>query len=170
MGGYDGVNKTNKQTILWSKPLPNGELTPWKESPPFPGEGISCSVVVSTPGHIHLIGGYTQSNKPSDIVWTAVLAERGDFVRWIQAPRLPAPLWFHNAGVVGNRVWVWGGLTTPDNKSVNPLIYSAPILADGQLGQWRLEASRLPQPFYRTACTASGPFFLSFCPSYAGGL
>ncbi|MCD6384178.1 hypothetical protein J7M23_00220 [Candidatus Sumerlaeota bacterium] len=170
VGGYDGANNLNKQTILWSKPLPNGELSPWQESPPFPGEGISCSVVVSTPGHLHLIGGYTQSDKPTNIVWTAILDERGDFVRWIPGPRLPVPLWFHNAGVVGNRVWVWSGLTTSQNTSVHPMVYSAPILADGRLGQWRMEASRLPQPFYRAACTASGPFLLSFCPSYAGGV
>lgn len=169
VGGYDPDRRIHKQTILWTRPKPNGELEPWKESTPFPGEGIDNSVVVSTPGHIHLIGGYTQRNQPTNVVWSAVINDRGDFVSWKSAPPLPVPLWFHNAAVVSGRVWVWGGLTTAKNTSVNALVYSAPVLADGTLGQWRNEPFSLPKPFYSAACTSSGPYLLSFCPRYAGG-
>jgi hypothetical protein len=64
---------------------------------------------------------------------------------------------------------VWGGLNTGDNKNVDPLIYSAPILADGNIGKWSTENTALPVGFYRCAGTASGNYLMSFCPSYAGG-
>ncbi|MCX7766855.1 MAG: thioredoxin family protein, partial [Candidatus Sumerlaeia bacterium] len=65
---------------------------------------------------------------------------------------------------------VWGGVTTAKNTSVNALVYSAPVLADGTIGQWRNEQFSLPKPFYSAACTSSGPYLLSFCPRYAGGI
>lgn len=168
VGGY--ISETNKkQTILWTKPRPDGELSPWRETPPFPGEGVSNSVVVSTPGHIYLIGGLTPKQEPTNKIWTAIINDQGEFVRWEASTPLPVPLWFHNAGVVGGRIWVWGGLTTNKNTSVNALLFSAPVFADGSIGKWRTEPFTLPQPFYRAACTASGPFLISFCPSYAGG-
>ena len=170
IGGWDAIQNQNLKTILWSRPGVNGDLGPWKESLTFPGEGLSCSVAVSTAGHIHLIGGYTQSDQPTNQVWSASLNADGDFVKWEAAPPLPRPIWFHNAAVVGNRVWVWSGLVTPENTSVQAEIFSAGILADGRLSVWRTELSRLPQPFYRAACTACGPYLMSFCPSYAGGV
>ena len=172
LGGSDENTGANKKTILWTKPMANGELKPWRESPPVPGTGISCSAGISTPGHIHALGGLSgnisEGGKPVSNVWSAVIDQNGDFVQWRAGPSMPQPLWFHNAAVAGGRVWVWGGLTSPEPTSVNSNIFSAPIMADGAIGQWRTEQVSLPTGFYRCACAASGNYLISFCPSYSG--
>ncbi|HPB32963.1 MAG TPA: thioredoxin family protein, partial [Candidatus Sumerlaeota bacterium] len=63
-----------------------------------------------------------------------------------------------------------GRFDLPDSNSVSAAIYSAPILSDGRLGTWTRESSTLPQGFYRSACTASGKYLISFCPSYMGSV
>ncbi len=165
--GWDESINKHKQTMLWTRPRPDGELNPWNESPPFPGEGTDNSVVVSTPGHIHLIGGLTDKNLPTNKVWSAIIDDHGDFVKWEPAESLPVTLWFHNAGVVAGKVYVWSGAINATKTQLNHTIYSAPILADGRLGKWRSEPFTISRPFLRAACTASGPYLLSFCPSYA---
>jgi hypothetical protein len=169
VGGHCEKAGGNTKTILWSRPDLNGDLGRWQESKPFPDEGLSCSMAVSTPGHIHIIGGYRDSQIPSDSVWSAVLDGKGDFVKWETGPRLPTTLWFHNAAVVSGKVWVWGGLVKDDNQAVNTTVFSAPILANGNIGEFQVESGRIPKGFYRAAGTSSGQFLLSFCPSYAGG-
>ncbi|MBN1902128.1 hypothetical protein JW926_12460 [Candidatus Sumerlaeota bacterium] len=167
--GYDGKNETRYKNILWTRPLPNGELEPWRESPPCPGQAVNCAVAVSTPGYIHLIAGRGEKETALPDVWSAQIAADGTVLGWEPAPFLPAPLWFHHAGVVGGRVWVWGGLKGNSNKSVNDNIYFSEILPSGRLGKWEVADKKLNPAFFGAACAVSGDFLLSFFPRYAGG-
>ncbi len=169
VGGFNGRSNENKKTVLWTYPGPDGQLAPWRESIPFPGEGLSCLTAVATPGYIHILGGYTQSDQPSATVHSGRLGADGSIIEWMKCPALPELLWFHHAAVMGGRVWVWGGLTTPKNTDTSADVFSAPILGSGLIGEWRKEATSLPKPFYRGACTAGGAFLLTFCVSYSGG-
>ncbi|MBN1902129.1 hypothetical protein JW926_12465 [Candidatus Sumerlaeota bacterium] len=168
--GYDGNNGTKYKNILWTRPLPNGELEPWRESPPCPGQAVNCAVAVSTPGYIHLIGGRGEQRASLPDVWSAQIAADGTVLGWEPAPFLPAPLWFHHAGVVGGKVWVWGGLTGSNNKSVNENIYFSEILPSGRLGKWQLHEKKLKPAFFGAACAVSGDYILSFFPRYSGGV
>ena len=167
--GLEGVSNEKLRTILWTRSRSDGHLEPWQESPPCPGEGVSCSVAVATPGYIHIIGGSIGDSIPYEMVWSAKLATDGGVVSWEKGPPLPVPLWFLNAGVVGNKVYAWGGLTESLPSSVSQDIYIAPVLPSGQLGTWSLSDSKLEVAFYSASCTVVGNFLFSFCPRYKNG-
>lgn len=168
-GGYDGKKDIHCNNIMWTRPLPNGHLENWRESVSFPGEGVSCTCVVATPGYIHIIGGSHISGAISSLVWSATVAADGSITGWEKGNQLPTPLWFHCAGIAGGRVWVWGGLTSNDNNSTNRTVFSAPILASGKIGQWSASNTQLQMPFYSASGTVCGAYLLSFCPRYTGG-
>ena len=169
VSGLDGARDACCNTIHWTRPQNDGQLEKWRESPPFPGAGVHCSAAVATPGYIHLIAGLKFDNLPVNAVWTARVAADGSVTGWEPGPPPPTNLWYHNAAVAGGFVWVWGGLKTRDNTSVNTTIYRAPILSSGKLGPWTVETTSLPTGFYAAAGTVSGSYLFSFCPRYAGG-
>jgi hypothetical protein len=167
--GYDGNADTKYKNILWTRPLANGDLEPWRESPPYPGQGVSNAVAFSTPGYIHLLGGLGDNGEPIRDTWSASIAPDGSVQEWEPAPFMSIPLWFHHAGVVGGRVWVWGGLYKRDNKAINDRIFYSEILPSGRLGKWEVYEKNLQPAFFSAACTISGDYLLSFFPRYLGG-
>jgi len=168
VGGLDGLKSSCPSSILWSRPQAGGHLEPWRESPPYDGRGLHCSVAAATPGYIHLIAGFYASNKPSNEVWSAKVGSDGSIIGWEKGNPFPTPLWYHCGGVAGGRVWIWGGLTTSKINSVNPNIYYADILSSGKLGAWKIAPAKIPRGFYSASSTVSGSYLLSFCPRYAG--
>lgn len=167
--GVNGDTLEKEKTILWSRPAADGHLAPWQESSPCPAAvGVSCSVAVATSQYIHLLGGSIGGGTPTDEVWSAQLGPDGAVLGWKQGPVLPVPLWYHCAGIVGETLYVWGGLTSKDPYATNITIYSAPILPTGELGEWVNTGAKLPRGFYSASSTSSGKFLLSFCPRYAG--
>lgn len=170
-GSMASLHGDRINTAIWSKPLADGTLTPWQQSAPF-GEGLSTMAAVSTPGHLHIIGGLNKEDIPTREVWTNALFEDGSMSTWKPAPPLPMPLWFHAAGVVTGRVYTWGGIPHPDDGrpiSSSNLIFSSPILGSGELGPWRQESIVLPVPFHQAPSAVAGPYLMSFCPPYPGG-
>jgi hypothetical protein len=167
--GVDGDTLEKKKTILWTRPAPDGHLGPWQESVPCPAAvGVSCSVAVATSHYIHLLGGSIGGGTPTDEVWSAQLGPDGSVLGWKPGPTLPVPLWYHCAGIVGQTLYVWGGLTSKDPYSTNIPIHSAPILPSGELGAWADTGAKLPRGYYSASSTSSGNFLLAFCPRYAG--
>jgi len=170
VAGYDGSEDVNLNTIIHSKPMPDGHLSPWIESAPFPGGGICCSVAVATPGYIHLIAGTVGDRDPTVLVWSARLGRDGSVVSWEKGPDLPVPLWYHCGVAAGNQVWIWGGLKESSPTSVNEKVYSSPILPSGRLGPWEENSVSLPKAFYSCPSRLSGSYLLSFCPRYSGAV
>lgn len=168
LGGFDGTTERKFNTVLWSRPQADGNLGPWTESPPFSQDGISNLTAVSTPGFIHILGGFTEDKRPLDTVLSGNLDAEGRLVTWEKGPPLPIPLWFHNAVAVAGRVYVWGGRSDkpmpPFNSIVSARVFSSPILSTGRLGAWREESSALPFPIHSAAGSVAGPFLMSFCP------
>ncbi len=174
VGGSSGpISNTHYNTAIFSRPLPNGTLLPWTESQPFPGEGLTTVTAVSTPGHIHIIGGLktdsSSKSYPVVDVWTNTIYSDGSMGSWTPGPSLPFPLWFHSAGVSSGRVFVWGGLPTYKSDVVSPYMLSAAILGSGRLGTWRRENVSLPRGFYSSSASVAGPYLISFSPRYVNG-
>ncbi|MBX3728309.1 MAG: hypothetical protein KF858_03920 [Candidatus Sumerlaeia bacterium] len=172
MGGSDKIlGGTTLKTAIWSKPLPNGTLTPWQTSEPIPTEvGYLGPAAISTPGHLHQIGG-VGGDTVHNTVWTIPVYPDGSLARWEPGPPLPTPLWFHAAGVVAGRVYVWGGLnSTADERVPLPYIFSAAIRSNGKIGPWRTERVMLPVGFYSAPAAVAGPYLMSFMPRYQGGV
>lgn len=160
-------------TALVSRPDSSGQLGPWTESPPF-GRGAGTIAAVSTPGHIHAIGGLGANSKQESVVlgdvWTSAVLPDGTLGPWTEGPRLPTPLWYHNAAAAGGRVWVWGGLRlrrVSVEGSLSPLVFSAPILGDGRLGEWHGEEQKLARPFYSSTSGVVGPYLLAIGARYS---
>lgn len=164
-GASQGMGGDRFNTAIWSRPLPNGTLTPWQESAPF-GEPLSSHVAVTTPGHLHIIGGQVTGSEISNRVWTNQIYADGSLSQWTEGPALPVPLWFHQTGVAGGRVYVWGGLMVPQAEGINPIpaVLSAPIMSTGRLGPWRREPVNLPQGLYSGSSTVAGNFLMTFVP------
>jgi hypothetical protein len=165
VGGSNGVAYN---TAYISKPLPDGNLGPWIESPPFSTVGLTCFPVVATPGFIHVIGGADQSDRVSPAVISGKIGVNGEILSWEAAPFLPVPLWFESAASLAGRVWVWGGLTDKKSKTASTKTFSAPILSDGRLGQWQEEPQSLPEAFYGGTCSSAGPYLITFAPTFSG--
>jgi len=169
-GSSLAADGTRYNTAVYTRPLPNGTLLPWAVSQPFGGAGggLSTITAVSTPGHIHTIGGLRLGGQASNEVWTNAIYADGTLGPWIPGPPLPMPLWYHSAGAASGRVYVWGGMPVEDSSNVSGKVFSAPILGSGKLGSWREEPASLPRPFYAAASAVAGNFLLSFSPRYAG--
>lgn len=167
IGGIDGLTDEKFNTAIWARPGPDGSLSAWEESAPFPGPGLSNLTVVSTPGFLHILGGSTGDRVPTRAVISGGMDAQGRLAWWEPGPPLPEALWFHNSVAVAGRVYVWGGRTAqpagPAGTTVSARVYSSPILSTGRLGPWREEAP-LPAPLYSAAGAAAGPFLLMFCP------
>jgi hypothetical protein len=169
VAGLNGNSAEKYRTIVWTRPGENGNLEPWQESMPCPGDGVSCSVAVATPGYIHLIGGSMGQSQPISYVWSAKVESDGSVTAWEQGSPLLVPLWFHCGGLAEGKVWVWGGLVGSSSSAMNKNIFFAPVESSGRLGAWQDSGSQLPQGLYSSSCTVTGDYLLSFCPRYAQG-
>jgi hypothetical protein len=147
-------------------------LEPWRISQPFSDQGVQCMAGFATPGYLHITGGLLDDETVTDAVWSVPINSDGSLGTWENAPRLPAPLWYHGAQVVGARAYVWGGLHTDDAADRKPSakIYSSQILSTGQLSPWREEPVQLPAGMYSGVSAVAGPYLFSFCPRFGGGV
>lgn len=171
VGGSDGLEDiglggTKYKTALVTRPGSDGSLEPWRESPPFPGPGLSCFTVSALSGYLYIIGGNTASQAASREVIMGRIGEDGNVEAWEKGPALPVPIWFHHTAVAGGRMWVWGGLTGQTGKTATSTVYSASILASGRLSPWVAESPALPTGMYRGAKASAGPYLLCFMPTY----
>jgi len=169
-GGLDPLSRTVSNVAYWSKPLNDGRLTPWQKSRPF-GEGLSTVTAVSTPGHIYIIGGYAKTDDSENVsnkVYYNQIFTDGTMGNWAEGNPIPYPLWYHCAGVAANRAYVWGGLvdSAPDMDKVSVLSFSAPVLGNGRLGNWRREPQMLSRGIYSAEASVAGPYLLGFSPRY----
>ncbi|MGF1573958.1 MAG: hypothetical protein ACFCU1_12915 [Sumerlaeia bacterium] len=161
-------------TAIWSKPLPDGTLMPWRESRPF-GEKLAIMTAITTPGHLHIIGGLTDNDGtrsgarlPTAKVYSNNIFSDGTMGEWKEGPTLPVGLWFHSAGVVAGRAYVWGGLAglDPTVESTSANVFSSPILGSGELGPWRAESTYLTYGMFSASSAVAGPYLISFSPRY----
>ncbi len=94
-GSTEALNGTRLNTIMWTRPNPNGLLQQWRESEPFTDAGLSCTASFATPGFIHLTGGLSGDAQVSQRVWSIRVNPDGSLGEWEAGPPLPRPLWFH---------------------------------------------------------------------------
>ncbi|MEQ8819013.1 MAG: hypothetical protein RLY93_02120 [Sumerlaeia bacterium] len=171
IGGSTAIEGGERvKTVAWTRPLNNGMLEPWRVSQPFDETGLSCVAAFSTPGYLHVTGGNADTHI-SNKVWSVPIKADGSLGEWFESPPLPAPLWFHHAAVFGGKAYVWGGLNEESSPVIaSKKIYSAPILASGELGRWSEEPQELPAGFYSASSAACGPYIFSLSPRYDRGL
>jgi hypothetical protein len=144
------VNRSSNAVSMAAQ-MPDGQLSNWLHSRPFPGPGVQVCAAVTTQTHLYVLGGADDQNSPQRVVYIAPLVEGGLLGEWSRGPDLPQPLWFHMAGVVGNRIYVWGGATSDAGAADSVAdLHFAEIRPDGSLSRWQ-RGSGLPQPIYFSA-------------------
>ncbi|MEO8376031.1 MAG: hypothetical protein ABI579_00035 [Candidatus Sumerlaeota bacterium] len=162
VGGSAGDNIFN--TAVYAKPLPDGNLGPWIQTPPFSTVGLAYFPVVATPGYIHVLGGADKDSRVSAATMSGKIGPTGEILSWEAGPKMPSPLWFHSAATLGGKVWTWGGLPSRNSKETSNRIFSAAILSDGRLAPWREEPTKLPVSYYMGVSSSAGPYLMTFCP------
>lgn len=170
IGGTDLIdNGERHSTILMSRPMPDGHLGPWEVAATMPESGLSFTATFATPGWLHMVGGVTGSRTLSNRTWSVEVKPDGHLGEWRPGPSLPTPLWYHNAGVSAGQVYVFGGLASyPQATQYSTLVYRAPLLGDGTMGEWATAGS-LERPFYGGQAASMGPYLMSFLGRYAPG-
>ena len=170
-------DQMDAQDVLWTEVNADGSLAEWKKSQPFPGPPLSCLATCSNDSQIFVIGGQ-QTEKVSakdvkqsvsDNVLVADFAPDGSLKNWRVGARLPVSLWFEGAAIIDDRLYVWGGLTTQDNKSTNPRVFAAQVQRDGKLGPWQ-EETAMPYPVYSSAFCGFNDYLVSVGGRYAGSM
>ena len=155
---YFTVNKTIDLGILaWSPvnfcaagnqslpcPAPVGAVVPWATSPTeiaLPAARTDGTVVQS--GTTLLYVGGSDGSKAVDTTFMAKTSGTGNFDKWSDGPKLPAPR--SDAAVIysGGKIYAIGG-TGADGKPTDTVFVLTPDSSTGSLGEWQTaEAAKL---------------------------
>ncbi len=126
-GGWGG-NASQPYDVVYTTQLNEGIPASWNSAGSLPLRRFGMAVA-NYAGRVYLVGGYDGQNFLSRV-------DTFDGTNWQQAGILPQALNFPAACVMGDRLYVAGGLPGPIAD-----VQSVPIGANGMLGTWRSEAS-----------------------------
>ncbi len=144
-GFPDGSTIEFSPEVYYARANADGSLGAWQRGPDLPDADFFGAAAVSS-GVIYLAGGRDGANTSfvTDNVYYSVLNADGSPGAWKTASNpMPGGLWLHAAAAAGGRLYVTGGVTydpLPRDQITNA-VYSAPIVAGGDLAAWRAESS-----------------------------
>ena len=127
-----GLNSGSSSTVYSAPILSDGTLGDWTTAEPLPGLVFASQAVV-TRSRVYLLGGYIGISVSSTVYTAPILAD-GTLGPWTTGTSLPDTVYYSQAVVDSNRVYLLGGYTGSGGPS--PTVYIAPILSDGTLGSW----------------------------------
>lgn len=150
--------------LLWTRVDEAGRITQWKKAP-LPVGDISFGATCSNDKYLVLTGG-TFEDDYTDRVFLSKLETNGEPQAWQQAAVLPGKRWFHSAALIGDRLFVWGGLQNHDRARTEPAVYSAQLLEDGTISPWRSEGT-MSQPVFSSGGCGLDDLLVSVGGCYA---
>jgi Kelch motif len=153
--------------VLMAAQLSEGQLSAWIPSDPFPGPPLVAAAAVATSTHLYVLGGANTDDNPNAVVYIAPFTEGGLLGAWSRGPDLPQSLWFHMAGIVGDRMYVWGGTNQaagPPGSVADTMV--AQIRSDGTLSDWQ-PLNPLPRPMYFSAQASIDDTLYNFSGRFA---
>ncbi len=126
-------------------PAPAGASLPWH---PAPGElqlpASRTDGVAAVIGATYLYAGGTDGQTASAATYVSHVVGLGNLDKWAAAPAMPAARADAASVVVGNTLYVIGGLG-PDGKPTST-VFTLTVANDGTLGAWKTDAIALPAP------------------------
>jgi hypothetical protein len=148
---YFTVNRTIDLGILaWSPinfcppsneslpcPPPVGSAIPWEVAPAelsLPAPRVDGSVAQS--GSTLLFIGGSDGTKPTDTTFVSTVSGPGNFDKWTEGPKLPAPRSNGAVAFSGGSIFYAGGLG-PDGKPTSTVYVITTTGSSGQLGKWQ---------------------------------
>jgi hypothetical protein len=125
-------------------PAPPGATLPWHNAPEqvrLPaGRTDGAAALIGT---TYLYAGGSDGQSPSDTVYVAHVVGTGNVDQWTEGPPLPEPRADAAAVVLGNTLFVIGGLG-PDGQPTTT-VFSMVVDNDGTPGDWATEQVALPE-------------------------
>lgn len=130
--------------ILVSTQLPSGQLEFWSNNSIFPTAPIWHSLARNG-NKVYVLGGREENPGSSLGFVNKVFSSEINnvFNTWSQLTNLPQALAHGGSFIANNRLYFAGGLGNANFTS--DVIYSAPINADGTIGDWEVSGT-LPEP------------------------
>ena len=125
------VNGTYSSAVFTAPINTDGTLGEWTTSNSLPAN-VSLSQAIVTKDRVYLLGGVT-NGAYSATVYTAPINPDGTLGVWTTGSPLPTAVSYSQAIVTKNKVYLLGGYS---NGSYYSTVYTAPISADGTLGEW----------------------------------
>ena len=119
------------------------DITGWTTSTSSLPGTVAHSQAIVTKNRVYLLGGYINGS-PSSTVYTAPINLDGTLGAWTTSTSLPGTVYYSQAIVTKNRVYLLGGII---NNASSSTVYTAPINLDGTLGTWTTSTS-LPGTVY----------------------
>lgn len=141
LGGFGG---DMLNTVEHTRILPGGATGDWLEE----GERLTVMRYISgvkyVDGVVYVVGSHDQSTGAGirDVEWGRIKDEAG-FGKWTQTAPLQTPRYGLGLVAHAGKLHAFGGLNGP---SFLDSVESAPIVAGGGLGEWRLQAAKLSSP------------------------
>lgn len=154
--------------VLWTKVRPDGTLEEWRKSEPFPGTTRSQLATCSNDQHLYVLAGRAPAKTTTDDILVCDFDAQGAPVNWRAAGKTPTTLWFHAAAVLDNKLFVWGGLQTTENTSLNQRVFSTELRPDGTIGTWG-EDTPMPVPSYSGTACGFNDHLITVAGRYNGG-
>lgn len=122
---------------------PDGTLGTWAVSPhPLPA-AVTAPGVVATRDRVYVVGGYTGTDTPSAVVYSAAIEFDGTLGSWRTELPLPAAAAWPSVVVINHKLYAIGGWLS--NTTSASAVYVANVNADGTLSAWAAAAA-LPTP------------------------
>jgi hypothetical protein len=132
-GGWDEEdNFTN--TVYRTTINNDGTLSDWEILPEFP-IWFDNGTPLLIKDRIYILGVYNEYYKTSEIYY-ATYDSNGNIGPWINAGSMPERIYGSAMVCNNNYVFSFGGYSLDDDKLVN-VVYNAPILLNGDLGEWK---------------------------------
>ncbi len=122
--------------------LDNGSLASWTVAGALP-LAVYLHAIAATDTDLYVIGGW-DGNQTRTEIWRAPFAANGGLGAFVKISDYPTGIDLHDAVIVQNRLYIFGGWTGRDPLSA---VRYAEILPGG-LGPWQT-TSALPRPLYR---------------------
>jgi len=155
----ESQNSTKERDVLWANVNADGTIPAWNRAPSGEAVASVCGVTCSVGNAIFYVGG-----KPltavSDRVMRSYIGPDGKPGPWDTIAVMPEPRWFHGGALLGERLYVWGGIPKAGNNPVLGQVYSSSLVGGARLGPWREEAA-LPQPMYSAAYCGENGYLVS---------
>jgi hypothetical protein len=140
----------------------DGTVGSWKQGPAMAHARMHAGSFVQG-NSVYVLGGFDGQTVYSDIAKTTVSAD-GTLSAWAVAGQLPMTLSHFSVSLVGNYVYITGGLNMSayDDPPALTTVYRGEIAADGTLGGWTT-MTPLPEPLATQASFVYGGYL------YVGG-
>ena len=166
LGGHDG--NMERDDLYAADILQDGTLGNWETlGCPLPQPLYGHAVATADP-YLYVIGGRRGFDE-QDTVYRIGVGENCTPQSWELQTSLPQPMWQHAAAVVGDHLFVSGGVSQHGGLVLDT-VYRNTIGAGGHLGPWvELTDTPMPDALHRHAMVSSNGF-LYVIGGHAGAL